>query len=250
MPTSMSSGLQPARTLEQIRSLSKNTVRVGCASHPVLVRIPHDPAGARADSLVRQRKYARRALERCALALNAPLAGWSQDTHGRPEPLNGHFWSIAHKRDWAAAVIAAGPVGIDVEHIRPRNELAWNAMAGLDEWALLERHGIAADQPPNPAPLPEGSRRVEPPANGVQRPSVRPWLAFFRMWTAKEAVLKANGVGLKGLDDCRLIELRGTSRLVLVFGGTAFEVEQIVFGDHIAAVTCGPELVFWHTLNE
>jgi 4'-phosphopantetheinyl transferase len=94
--------------------------------------------------------------------------------HGRPV-LDGHpalSFNVSHAGEHALIAISdTRTVGIDIERIDPA--LAWRELAGLvctDE----EQHAIACRPPP---------RRSE---------------AFFRCWSAKEAVLKALGVGIAG----------------------------------------------------
>jgi len=80
-----------------------------------------------------------------------------------------HF-NLSHSGTWALIALARGAaVGVDVEHIRPVNEFAQIAerFFAPTERAAIERH--RADQ------------------------QLR---AFFRVWTRKEACLKATGRGL------------------------------------------------------
>jgi 4'-phosphopantetheinyl transferase len=100
-----------------------------------------------------------------------------------------HF-SLSHSQTIAVvAVTRAGPVGVDVEDVRPiEAEVATAHFSAAEQADLSCLHGEA-------------------------------WLAgFYRCWTRKEAILKAEGVGLhRGLDgfDVSLLpdapaELRGT----------------------------------------
>jgi 4'-phosphopantetheinyl transferase len=79
---------------------------------------------------------------------------------------------VSHSRDGLVAVVTsgAGPVGVDIEAVRPR---PWPALAERyfdpSEYAWLS--GLPADQQ---------------------------LAAFLRLWTYKEAVGKAYGVGLRG----------------------------------------------------
>lgn len=74
--------------------------------------------------------------------------------------------SSASRSGWAALAVAAGPVGIDVERIDPGGEIPWNVL-----------------HPGEVAHL-----RAEPRADRAA--------AFARLWTVKEAYLKALGQGL------------------------------------------------------
>ena len=59
---------------------------------------------------------------------------------------------------------------------------------------------------------------------------------FFRYWTAKEAVLKAAGIGLKDLAKCRIIRILNDHHLDLDYGGQKWKVEHRFFNGHIASV--------------
>lgn len=111
--------------------------------------------------------------------------------HGRPR-LPGHelHLSVTHSGDLAAlAVSTAGPVGIDLEVVRP-----------LDHQALLDE-ALAPEERAGP---------VSPHA-------------FFTTWTRKESVLKATGAGLSvpmrgvvvtpPVEPPRLLDYPGTPRL-------------------------------------
>lgn len=106
-------------------------------------------------------------------ALGCPAAGvrLEREPSGRPyvaEPVPAPDINAAHAGAWiAAAVAAAGRIGIDVEPVRPVPEGLVARCLAPSELAAL-------------APL--------PPAEATDR--------FFRFWTAKEAYLKATGLGL------------------------------------------------------
>lgn len=172
---------------------------------------PRTPAAVR-----RQRESARLALVRCAQRYGAPTEGWEQDDADRPVPNDGYYWSVSHARRLAAAVIADRPVGIDIEEIRPRDRELHDALAGPAEWAVLAE---------------------------------RSWRAFFRLWTAKEATLKANGVGIAELLDCRLVTVVSDHRLTLEFRDRTWCVQQFDHANHIAAVTCDNASVEWEVLK-
>ena len=183
---------------------------------PVLVPIPVLEERSPPQRVQQQRDYARRALRPCAGLCGAPTEGWLQSPDGAPLPLQGYHWSITHKRRWAAAVIADHPVGIDIEHIAPRRRNLFDAVGGEDEWRLL---------------------------------GDRSWHSFFRLFTAKEATLKANGVGIGYLSACRVVKVADARHVVTEFQGHAWRVEHFEHDDHIAAVTCDNAGVAWHVLS-
>jgi 4'-phosphopantetheinyl transferase len=111
-----------------------------------------------------------------------------------------------------AAVIAPHPVGIDVERIHSRKDGLFEAVATDDEWRLVDG---------------------------------KDWETLYRVWTAKEAVLKAAGIGLVGLDDCRIVEVLGPKRWRLAYGTQPIDIEHFALDHHVAAVTVGPEPIRW-----
>ncbi|MFH1110235.1 MAG: 4'-phosphopantetheinyl transferase superfamily protein [Planctomycetota bacterium] len=181
----------------------------------VLVPIPLIEGLSPPQRVQQQRDYARRALRHCAGLCGAPTEGWLQSPDGAPLPLQGYHWSIAHKRRWAAAVIADHPVGIDIEHVTPRRHTLFDAVGGEDEWRLL---------------------------------GDRSWHSFFRLFTAKEATLKANGVGIGYLSACRVVKVADARHVVTEFQGRTWHIEHFEHDDHIAAVTCIDTAVCWRVL--
>jgi 4'-phosphopantetheinyl transferase len=116
-------------------------------------------------------------IEAAAAALDIPAQAVevSYEPGGRPCLLGvgaGLHVGVSHCRAGAIAVVTStvAPVGVDVEVIRP---VPWQQMAG--------RH-MAADEVDWLADLPAGEQVA----------------AFFRLWTYKESVGKAYGVGLRG----------------------------------------------------
>ncbi|MBU0717367.1 MAG: 4'-phosphopantetheinyl transferase superfamily protein [Planctomycetes bacterium] len=164
-----------------------------------------------------QRACARIALRESARKCGAPEDGWVKNADDVPQPQGGLHWSIAHKRHWAVAVIADQPVGIDIECIEPRRDDAFDALAGSDEWGIIGE---------------------------------RSWLAFFRLWTAKEAVLKANGAGIAEFDACLLVKADDSHHLTLNYQSQEWSVEHYYHAGHVAAVTCSGETVNWLVVED
>ena len=158
-------------------------------------------------------RHARQALaissQNSGLDLGEPL----KNADGSPKPSKGVFWSLTHKPRYVGAVVGLSRIGIDIEPLRPRNNRKLlEKVAGGDEWDLA---GVAS------------------------------WENFFRFWTAKEAVLKAGGVGLVGLSQCRIIEIVDDTHLIIDYRNRHWQVEQIVFDEHIAAVVHNDCRVKW-----
>ncbi|TCC41548.1 4'-phosphopantetheinyl transferase superfamily protein [Kribbella speibonae] len=103
----------------------------------------------------------------------------SHDEHGRPQ-VDGVAVSISYsRRRIAVAASYDGPVGVDLEEREPR-----------DFWGLAERWF--------------GAGELEWMAGEVDQLG-----AFLRLWTAKEAVGKALGIGLRGAGLRRVVPVGG-----------------------------------------
>jgi 4'-phosphopantetheinyl transferase len=156
-------------------------------------------------------------LARSALMKSCEKSGLRLDTFpktekGVPLPVGGVHWSLTHKSDMVGGVAAALPVGLDLETIRPVSDALLGKVAGDDEWQLM------------------GGDR--------QR-------AFFRFWTAKEAVLKAVGKGMVGLASCRVVAVVDDTHMTLTYDETRWPVAHYWFDDHVAALTARHFSVSW-----
>ncbi len=183
--------------------------------HPVILAVSADD-----QRLVRRAKVAalrRRARE--AAVLSARYGGWTlgelqKDDAGVPLPSNGFYWSLSHKERMVAAVVSPRPVGIDLERMAPVYERLYDRIADADEWGLA----------------PDRSERL-----------------FYRFWTAKEAVLKAVGKGLTGLERCRVQAIVDDDRLRLSYETESWGVTHCWVGnDHLATVTSDHVDLQWH----
>ena len=172
--------------------------------YPVILNVPHAKQALKGREKVRfLSEFAREALGRSAARLGVALPRLEKAENGAPLPVDGVHWSVSHKSRYVAAVAAPRPVGIDIEQIRPVKEGLADRIADPQEWHLFS-----------------GDRQT----------------AFFCCWTAKEAVLKAAGVGIAGLDDCRIISVEGPDRLMAVFRETTWRVGFHHFRRHLTAV--------------
>ena len=79
-----------------------------------------------------------------------------------------HHFSLSHSGDYAVCALSDAPIGVDIEQCRPRSFLS-----------LAERY-FTPDECERLRALSTNDRTT----------------AFYRLWTAKESVLKALGVGL------------------------------------------------------
>lgn len=182
---------------------------------PVLIPIPDDSPLCPPKRRQRQREYARMALRESAKLSGAPLEGYRQDDHDVPLPNAGFHWSISHKRRWAAAVVSDRPVGIDIECITPRREGLFDFVGAEDEWRRL---------------------------------GGRTWENFYRLFTAKEATLKANGRGIGYLPECHLVDALSDGRTTLEHAGRRWPIEYSACPGHLAAVCSNDRPVHWRVL--
>lgn len=182
--------------------------------NPVLLQVPPTVAHlpGRPKVLILSR------LARVAVRISARLTGLApvsceKDAQGVPQPSNGIYWSVAHKPEWVAGVVATAPVGIDIEKIRPQTDRLYHRIAGAEEWRL----GVGMAQTH----------------------------LFYRVWTAKEAVLKAEGLGLRGLARCRLIAIAGQDRMRLRFDQRHWSIVHYDLPTHVAALTLVADRIRW-----
>ncbi len=180
---------------------------------PVILRVPADAADlSRPERVRRLSDLARQALRRSARLSGLCLGDLEKDPNGGPIPSGGVFWSLTHKPRYAAGVASRTPVGIDVETVRPVREGMYRKVAGAAEWALGQEDRLDA---------------------------------FFRFWTAKEAVLKTGGRGLADLSACRIVAAADAHRLSVSYRGRIWVVRQCRFDHHMAAVAGGEDGVDW-----
>jgi 4'-phosphopantetheinyl transferase len=156
---------------------------------------------------------ARQALALSAERLGVRLGPLEKDDRGAPIPCHGNFWSLSHKPDYVGGVVAPAAIGLDIERLRPCSAGLRRKTADAAEWALMS-HGDAQT-------------------------------TFFRYWTAKEAVLKARGEGLRDLSRCRIAHILDPTRLRVDYAGKTWTVEHFFFEGHVAAIAAGGLGVEW-----
>lgn len=183
------------------------------ALYPVILAVPGAIAAWKGRRHVQAlSRLARAAARRSAHRSGGTLGRLEQDRDGVPLPSNGWHWSVAHKPSYVAGVVGPGPLGIDIEPLCRRAPGLMAKIADREEWRLGDE-----DE----------------------------WRLFYRFWTAKEAVLKAVGMGLKGLSDCRVVRIDGALRMTVAYGGRMWTVRQSLRHGHLAAITSGSLPVCW-----
>jgi 4'-phosphopantetheinyl transferase len=189
------------------------------ALYPVIMAVPEAVSGL--PRAAKQRALSRYA--RTPLAVSANKAGLilpvvlEKDRRGAPLPAGGLWWSVTHKSGFVAGIVSSEKIGIDIEKIGPFSPALLKKVVSPEEQGLFD-----GDEP----------------------------TMLFRCWTAKEAVLKAEGRGLAGLSQCRVEAVVSDTVLAVVFGNHHWIVEQQFFNGHVAAVVKNEDdRVFWTLLD-
>lgn len=153
-------------------------------------------------------------LRRClaALGIDAGKERIDRDAGGRPylPDRPGCHFNLSHSGRRAACVVGETPVGVDVEAI------------------------------------PEGGRL---PVDLVLHPAERAWFSacqdgprqFARLWTRKEAYLKATGTGL-GVDPCSFVAMPGCR--LPEHGGRRYALQEYALDGYALAVCAARPAVF------
>lgn len=185
--------------------------------YPVVMAVPQEGTAPRGrEQVARLSRAAREALRLSAERSGVVLGALRKDRDDVPIPSDGTYWSLSHKRECVAAVVSSERAGIDVEEVRPRSPGLFELVASDEEWAL---------------------------GGGIT------WDVFFRYWTAKEATLKALGVGTSGLKSCRVAAVPDDLHVSLEYRGRPFTVEQLRWGNHIVSVLQGASRIEWVVLD-
>jgi 4'-phosphopantetheinyl transferase len=162
-------------------------------------------------------RHARKALQISAAESNLTIGAALKDRDGRPRSVKGVYWSLTHKPAYVGAIVARRLIGIDIETmVQRKTEALFDKVADSEEWALI------------------GSRS---------------WEGFHRYWTAKEAVLKADGTGLEGLSHCRVVAIPTANSLIVQIKRRRMIVEHFYFDGHIASVAKIAGTVHWTLLG-
>jgi len=183
-----------------------------CILHPVILAVPDTVKELTPKERVKfLSRHARRALKMSADKSGIRLDKLQQDERNAPLPFRGTYWSITHKTEYVGAVVSPLPAGIDIEKICPRTKSLFDKAANEAEWALADKS----------------------------------FTTFFRYWTAKEAVLKAAGIGLKDLSRCRISRVLSTYHLDVEYEGDKWQIEHNFFNDHIASIVKNDLMIEW-----
>ena len=106
-----------------------------------------------------------------------PNEQWAYNEHGKPYIANGPEFSISHCKEGIAVAVDDKPIGIDIEGIRHAEDDLLRRVMNAEE--LEQVHSGANEQ--------EQAR------------------IFTRLWTQKEAVVKAQGVGIASFEQLQQV---------------------------------------------
>ena len=181
--------------------------------YPVILPVPDN----RKALVGREKVNFLSAFARQAIVISADLRGVVlgaviKDKNGAPMPTNGYYWSISHKSEYVAGVVAPHRIGVDVEKLRPCSDGLFKKTGSDEEWGLVDSD---------------------------------PQTLFFRYWTSKEAVLKAAGRGIGDLSKCRIFQVMDEKHLVIIYNGRMWSIEHFFFDNHIASVVSTDVTVRW-----
>lgn len=180
--------------------------------HPVILAVPDAAKALKPKERVQfLSRHARLALEKSAQKSGIRLDALEQDERNAPLPSNGTYWSITHKNEYVGGVVSPSPTGIDIEKICPRAKSLFRKAADEAEWALADKS----------------------------------FTTFFRYWTAKEAVLKAAGIGLRDLSKCRIHRVPDLHHLDLAYDNSNWQIEHHFFNSHIASIVKNDFSIEW-----
>jgi len=181
--------------------------------YPVILSVPVEKQNLSGrEQFYFLKQHARKAVRCSAEKKGIELSAFQKDGDGVPLPEKGWYWSLSHKPAYVAGVAANQPVGIDLEYIRPVKPALFKKVADDREWQLAD---TMSD------------------------------IFFFRFWTAKEAVLKANGTGLRDMSQCKIDRIIDKTRIAVAFRGKSWMVEHIFFNTHVASVTIDDYTAQW-----
>lgn len=182
--------------------------------YPVITRVPGSVQALNGRLKVTAlSRLARESAADSALKAAYHVRQFKKNGLGVPLACDGIYWSVSHKPGVVAGVVSKEAIGIDVEQIKDVSA------------ALLER--IVSS---------EERDHFKNPNNQI---------VFFRAFTAKEAVLKKTGFGLKGLQKTKIVQVTDDKNLVVECLGKKYWVENFYFDSYLASVTRDHFSVQW-----
>jgi len=150
-------------------------------------------------------QFARESVKASGLIAKLHVDRLEKDALGVPIQSNNIFWSVTHKSDFVAGVVSKEKIGIDLEQIKTVSDAVFERIVDQEE----TEHFSSNDKP----------------------------LVFFRAFTAKEAVLKKTGHGIKGLSKAKIKMVVDDQNLLVHYLDKKYLVENFYFDGYLASVT-------------
>ncbi len=160
--------------------------------------------------------FARESAKESSIKSKFDITTFKKNNSGVPEPSNNIYWSVSHKLDFVGAVVSKKRVGIDIEYIKSSKNIS-NALF----------------------------QRVVAPDEQLVLNNYDRHIAFFRAFTAKEAVLKQTGDGIKGLSKIKINTIIDDKNLIVQYLNKRYLVENFYFDNYLAAVTKNQFNIKW-----
>lgn len=120
----------------------------------------------------------------CLQLLDKSPVTFLYNEHGKPYLENGPHFSISHCKEGIAVAVSEKPIGIDIESIRKADRELVTRVMNEREQALIKAQ-------------------------------TDPLREFTRIWTQKEAIVKAQGVGITSFE--QLLQIRDTAYTVQTY---------------------------------
>jgi len=186
--------------------------------YPVITRVPEAIKGMKGNKKVSALSgFARQSAKASSLKSELSVAKFDKDALGIPIPSNGIYWSVSHKLDFAAGVVSTQKIGIDIEKIKTVSDALFERIVSPQERAYFKSRDKS--------------------------------IIFFRVFTAKEAVVKNTTDGIKGLSKVKVKTVVDDKNLILQSSDKKYLVENFYFDGYFASLTKGPFDVQW-TIGE
>jgi len=190
------------------------------ALNPVVKRVPGEilALGGRA-SVQALGLLARECVRLSAEKSGLPLPHeFPKGDRGEPLPVQGVNWSLSHKKSCVAGIASCWKSGIDVERLRPVSDGLVRRICQPGELELFEcRESVGM---------------------------------FFRVFTAKEAVLKLKGVGLAGLSRVRITSVPDHDSLVAEYDGSPVTIIHFWMDDHLVSMVNNGSEINWEYIPD
>ncbi len=161
-------------------------------------------------------RLARESARKSSIKSKLDIDSFKKNRSGTPKPLNGIYWSVTHKLDFVAGVVSKKKIGIDIEFKKSVEDISdtlYKRIINSDEHLLFKDDDKAA--------------------------------SFFRAFTAKEAVLKNSGDGIKGVSKTKIKTVIDEKNLIVEYLNRKYLVESFYFDRYLAAVTKNGFRIQW-----